>query len=109
MNDLSLIYFRVNELEFKFNESIKPNTQFQIKPKIECKIAKKDENVFVNLIVKINEDISSPVPFDLKVALAGTFKVKENFVLAENNQKAVLAEAFSILYPYLRAIVSQVP
>ena len=108
MNDLSLIYFRVNELEFKFNESIKPNTQFQIKPKIECKIAKKDENVFVNLIVKINEDISSPVPFDLKVALAGTFKVKENFVLAENNQKAVLAEAFSILYPYLRAIVSQV-
>lgn len=48
------------------------------------------------------------MPFDLKVALAGTFKVKENFVLAENNQKAVLAEAFSILYPYLRAIVSQV-
>ncbi|MDY4187344.1 MAG: protein-export chaperone SecB [Candidatus Borkfalkiaceae bacterium] len=105
---LSLVYFRVNEIEFKFNESIQPNSQFQIKPKIECKIAKKEDNVFVNLVLKINEDISSPVPFDLKVALAGTFKIKEGFVWDENDQKAVLSEAFVVLYPYLRAAVSQI-
>ena len=97
---LSLVYFRVNEIEFKFNESIQPNSQFQIKPKIECKIAKKEDNVFVNLVLKINEDISSPVPFDLKVALAGTFKIKEGFVWDENDQKAVLTEAFVVVYPY---------
>ncbi len=105
---LTLVYFRVNEVEFKFNETIQPNTQFQIKPKLECKIAKKDDNVFVNLILKINEDISAPVPFDLKVALAGTFKTKEDFVWNEADQKSVLAEAFTILYPYLRSIVSQI-
>ena len=51
---LSLVYYRVNELEFKFNESVKPNTSFQIKPKIECKVAKKDELLFVNVTLKIN-------------------------------------------------------
>ena len=59
---LSLIYYRVNELEFKFNEAVKPNTSFQIKPKIECKVAKKEETLYVNLTLKINEDISIGSP-----------------------------------------------
>lgn len=108
MNELSLVYFRVNELEFKFNENTKPNTQFQIKPKIECKIAKKDNNLFANLTLKINDDISSPVPFELKVTLGGTFSAPADFKFDDENRKAVLSEAFSVLYPYLRAIVSQV-
>ena len=107
MSNISLVYYRVNELEFKFNEAIKGNISFQIKPKIECKVAKKDDNLFVNLTLKINEDISSPVPFDLKVVLAGTFKVKDaSVILDESEQKAQIHEAFSVLYPYLRSTVS---
>lgn len=105
---LSLVYYRVNELEFKFNESVKPNTSFQIKPKIECKVAKKDELLFVNLTLKINEDISSPVPFNLRILLAGTFKAQDGGALESADQKAQVNEAFAILYPYLRAAVSSV-
>lgn len=105
---LSLVYYRVNELDFKFNESVKPNTAFQIKPKIECKLAKKEETLFVNLTLKINEDISSPVPFSLRVMLAGTFKTSDGSPLEIIDQKMQVSEVFSILYPYLRAIVSSV-
>ena len=103
---LSLIYYRVNELDFKFNEAVKPNSSFQIKPKIECKVAKKEETLFVNLTLKINEDISSPVPFDLKVMLAGTFKTGDGAPLDTIDQKTQVGEVFSVLYPYLRSIVS---
>jgi len=106
MSNLSLLYYRVNEIEFKFNEMQKPNTAFQIKPKIECKIAKKDDNVFANLKLKINEDISSPVPFNLKVVLVGTFKSKDVSVLDEIAQKAQVHDACAALYPYLRSIVA---
>ncbi|MBR4419702.1 MAG: protein-export chaperone SecB [Clostridia bacterium] len=109
MPNISLVYYRVNELEFKFNEAIKGNISFQIKPKIECKVAKKEENLFVNLALKINEDISSPVPFNLKVVLSGTFKLKDpNAVLDEAGQRAQVNEAFTVLYPYLRATVSSI-
>lgn len=103
---LSLVYYRVNEIEFKFNEAVKPNTAFQIKPKIECKVAKKEETLFVNITLKINEDISSPVPFNLKVMLAGTFKTADGAPLDSIDQKAQVGEVFEILYPYLRSIVS---
>ena len=106
MPNISLAYYRVNELEFKFNEAISGSVSFQIKPKIECKAAKKEDNLFVNLTLKINEDISSPVPFNLKVALAGTFKLKDASAVDEATQKAQVSEAFNVLYPYLRSIVS---
>lgn len=106
MSNLSLVYYRVSELEYKFNEAQKPNTTFQIKPKIECKVAKKEDNLFVNLKLKINEDISSPVPFNLKVVLVGTFKAKGEPAMDEASQKAQVTEVCSILYPYLRSVVA---
>ncbi len=105
---LSLVYYRVNKLEFSFNEGVKPNSSFQIKPKIECKIAKKEDMLFVNLTLKINEDISGPVPFNLKVLLAGTYKTADGSSLDLVDQKTQINEAFSILYPYLRSIVSSI-
>lgn len=105
---LSLVHYRVNEFDFKFNETVKPNTAFQIKPKIECKVAKKDELLFVNLTLKINEDISSPVPFEMRVLLSGTFKSQDGTSLETNDQKAQVNEAFAILYPYLRSTVSSI-
>ena len=69
-------------------------------------MAKKEETLFVNLTLKINEDISSPVPFDLKVMLAGTFKTGDGAPLDTIDQKTQVGEVFSVLYPYLRSIVS---
>jgi len=100
-NHIKLLNYKINKIEYKFNEQIKPGTQFQIKPKIECKMGRKDKNLFVNISIRINEDISSPVPFDLEVALFGQFVID-----IDSDQKTLLAEAIDTLYPYLRAAVA---
>ncbi len=102
-NHIKLLTFRINQIEYKFNEGIKPGTKFQIKPKIECKMGRNDKTLFVNLSARVNEDISSPVPFNLNVAMFGTFVVEK-----EEDQKVFVAEAMETLYPYLRAAVSAI-
>lgn len=99
--NIRLLSYRINKLSFSFHEGIKAGTKFQIKPKIECKMGRKDNTLFVNLSVRINEDISSPVPFDLDAALFGVFSVA-----AEQEQKVFIAEAMDCLYPILRAAVA---
>ena len=102
-NHIKLVTFRVNQIEYKFNEGIRPGTKFQIKPKIECKMGRNDKNLFINLSVRVNEDISSPVPFNLNAAMFGTFVVEN-----EADQKVFIAEAIETLYPFLRAAVSSI-
>ena len=66
-------------------------------------MGRNDKTLFVNLSARVNEDISSPVPFDLNVAMFGTFTV-----VSEEEQKVFIAEAIETLYPYLRASVSAI-
>ena len=98
---IALITYRINNIEFKFKEGIKAGTKFQIKPKIECKMGRNQNNLFVNLSVRINEDISSPVPFDLSINAFGTFTVTKDAAESE-----LLAEAMDALYPFVRAAVA---
>lgn len=98
---VSLINYRINGLEFKFKEGLKPGTKFQIKPKIECKMGRNQNTLFVNLSVRINEDISSPVPFDLAVTSFGTFNVTK-----EAEESVLVSEAMDTLYPFVRAAVA---
>ena len=98
---IKLVTFRVNEIEFKFNGATKPDTQFRITPKIESKLGQNGKNLFVNLSVRVNEDISSPVPFNLNVVMFGHFVAEK-----EAEQKVYAEEAIDILYPFLRAAVS---
>ena len=101
--NIQLLTYRVNQLEFKFNEGIKPGTKFNINPKIECKVGRKDKTLFVNLSVKINDDISSPVPFNILASLFATFVVKN-----EVEQNVFATEAMEVLYPFLRASVAAI-
>ena len=98
---IKLVTFRVNEIEFKFNGATKPDTQFRITPKIESKLGQNGKNLFVNLSVRINEDISSPVPFDLTVNAFGTFNVLKDATEAE-----LASETMDTLYPFVRAAVA---
>ncbi|MCI6734086.1 MAG: protein-export chaperone SecB [Clostridiales bacterium] len=98
---IKLVTFRVNEIEFKFNGAIKPDTQFRIVPKIESKLGQNGKNLFVNLSVRVNEDISSPVPFNLNVVMFGHFIAEK-----EAEQRVYIEEAIDTLYPFLRAAVS---
>ena len=101
--NVRLISYRVNKLNYSFHEGVKPGTKFQIKPKIECKMGRKEQTLFVNLSVRINEDISSPVPFDLDAGLFAVFTV-----VNEREQKTFIAEAIDCLYPIMRATVASV-
>ena len=98
---IKLVTFRVNEIEFKFNGATKPDTQFRITPKIESKLGQNGKNLFVNLSVRVNEDISSPVPFDLTVNAFGTFNVLKDATEAE-----LASETMDTLYPFVRAAVA---
>ena len=40
-DSIKLVYYRVNKINFKYNEQNKPDTKFQIKPKFSCKMGKK--------------------------------------------------------------------
>ena len=101
--NIQLASYRINQLEFKFNEAIKPGTKFNINPKIECKIGRKDKTLFVNLSAKVNDDLSSPVPFNLYCAMFATFVVQN-----EVDQSLYASEAMDVLYPFLRAAVASI-
>ena len=57
---IKLVTFRVNEIEFKFNGAIKPDTQFRITPKIESKLGQNGKNLFVNLSVRVTRIFPRP-------------------------------------------------
>ena len=99
--NIQLTSYRINQLDFKFNEGIKPGTKFNINPKIECKVGRKDKTLFVNLSAKVNDDISSPVPFNLHAALFATFVIHN-----EVDQSLYAQEAMDVLYPFLRAAIA---
>ena len=73
-NNLQLVGYRINKFDFKFHDKYKQTTQFKILPKIECRAGRNEKTLFVNLSVRINEDISSPVPFNIDVEMFGTCK-----------------------------------
>ena len=100
---IKLNNFKINKINYKFNEGIKAGEKFRIQPKIECKMGKNGKNLFVNLSVRINEDISSPVPFDLDVAMFGVFTI-----VSEEEQKVFVSEAIETLYPFLRSAVAAI-
>ncbi|MBO4323540.1 MAG: protein-export chaperone SecB [Clostridia bacterium] len=101
--NIKLVSYRINKLGFTFHDSIKPGAKFQIKPKIECKLGRKDNTLFVNLSVRINEDISSPVPFDLDASLFAVFNT-----VNEKDQNEYVAEAMDCLYPIMRAAIASI-
>ena len=100
---VKLVSYRINEIEYKFNEGIKPGEKFQITPKIECKLGRNGNNLFVNLSARINEDISSPVPFNVRIAMFATFTATE-----EAEQQVYIKEAIETLYPFLRASLAAI-
>ena len=100
---IQLAFYRINNLEFKINGNLPNGTKLNIVPKIECKVGVNDKTLLVNLSVRINNDISSPVPFNLTVEMFANFKIKE-----ETEQSVYASEAMESLYPFLRASVASI-
>ena len=96
------------ELSFKLNRvRINPEERLDIKPQFSRqvrKVAGNDKLNFVALSVKIESTEQEPKPFDIFVTLVGVFDVED--VKSDAEERKFVIEATSLLYPYLRASVS---
>lgn len=97
------------ELSYKLNRvQIAPNQRLDIKPQFARQVRKPNDNkklVFISLAVKIESTEQEPKPFDINVNLVGVYELeKEDYTQQE--ERAFVIEATQMLYPYLRATVT---
>ena len=96
------------EISFKLNRvKLNPEDKLDIKPQFSRQVRKVNANEklnFVALSVKIESTEKEPKPFDINVTLVGVFEVSD--VRNENEERKFVIEATKLLYPYLRACVT---
>ncbi len=96
------------ELSFKLNRvKLNPENKLDIKPQFSRQVRKVNGNDvlnFVALSVKIESTENEPKPFDINVTLVGVFDLEEAANDAE--ERDFVIEATRIIYPYLRAAVT---
>ena len=96
------------ELSFKINRvKIAAETKLDIKPQFSRQVRKISghENLsFIAMSVKIESTEAEPKPFDINVTLVGVFEAEE--VRGDAEERRFVIEATKVLYPYLRAAVT---
>lgn len=96
------------EISFKLNR-IKLNTEdrLDIKPQFSRQVRKVNGNEklnFISLSVKIESTDAEPKPFNIDVTIVGIFEVED--VHGEQEERKFVIEATKLVYPYLRAAVT---
>lgn len=96
------------QLSYKLNRvKIEPQQRLDIKPQFSRQVRKANDNaklIFVNLAVKIATNENEPKPFDLDVSIVGIFELGE--VPDATQEREFVIQATSMLYPYLRSMVT---
>lgn len=96
------------ELSFKLNRvKIAPNDKLDIKPQFSRQVRKvngNDKLNFLALSVKIESTDEEPKPFNINVTLVGIFEVED--VKNNDEERRFVIEATKVVYPYLRAAVT---
>lgn len=96
------------QLSFKLNRvRIEPNQRLDIKPQFSRQVRKSNENpkmMFVNLKVAVLTNENEPKPFDIEVSIVGIYELAE--VADARQERDFVIEATSMLYPYLRSMVT---
>lgn len=96
------------QLSYKMNRvRIEPQQKLDIKPQFSRQVRKANENpklIFVNLSVKIASTAEEPKPFDLDVSVVGIYELGEE--PNPQQEREFVIEATSMLYPYLRSLVT---
>lgn len=95
------------ELFFKMNRiKLNQDEKFDIKPQFSRQLRKvqgNDKLNFISLSVKIESTEAEPKPFDIAVTLVGVFEVD---VANDREERSFVVEGTKLLYPYLRATVT---
>ena len=96
------------QLSFKLNRvRLEPNQRLDIKPQFSRQVRKSNENpkmMFVNLKVAVLTNENEPKPFDIEVSIVGIYELAE--VATPQQERDFVIEATSMLYPYLRSMVT---
>lgn len=96
------------ELSFKLNRvRLNPEDKLDIKPQFSRQVRKvngNDKLNFVVLSVKIESTDAEPKPFNINVTLVGVFEVED--VKNDAEERRFVIEATKVVYPYLRAAVT---
>jgi preprotein translocase subunit SecB len=96
------------ELSYKLNRvRIDPQQRLDIRPQFSRQVRKANDNPklnFVSLSVKVETTEQEPKPFNINVSIVGIFELDEE-PNAQQEREFVI-EATSVLYPYLRAMVT---
>ncbi|MEG1711135.1 MAG: protein-export chaperone SecB [Clostridia bacterium] len=101
--------YAVNAIHFNMNESfqLKPERQIRINPNFQRAIIKIDEN---NALVKLSINIletNEPLPFTFSATISGVFEL-EQWSSSQALANIMEDTALTVLFPYLRALVSTV-
>ena len=110
MNVLEFNGYSVKEIQYKKNEHFKSDeTSVNLNPNFDFNYDVKDSTINVELSIKIGNMDSDNLPFSVYVSIVGKF----TFHAEEDTQSVGLTElvqtnSLAILYPYLRALVSNI-
>lgn len=96
------------ELSFKLNRvRFDPQQRLDIKPQFSRQVRKANDNPrlnFVALSVKVESTEQEPKPFNINVAIVGIFELEAQ--PEPQQERDFVIEATSLLYPYLRSLVT---
>ena len=98
----------LEEFSFKLNRvRLEPNQVLDINPQFARQIRKSNDNPRINLVAlsfKIESTEEKPKPYDISVTVVGMFELEKE--ADKNEEKAFAIDATQLLYPYLRAAVT---
>lgn len=96
------------EISFKLNRiKLNPEDRLDIKPQFSRQVRKVNGNEklnFISLSVKIESTDAEPKPFNIDVTIVGILEVED--VHGEQEERKFVIEATKLVYPYLRAAVT---
>lgn len=107
MSYLNFINYRVLDLEYirKKDVKLKRGEVVELKPKLKVH-AEHDANNDMVLVTLTLSGVDN-LPFDLKASIQGQFKYIHDGKLPSNYMHNVQNNAATILFPYLRSVISQ--
>lgn len=101
---LKFLGYRVSSIKFSIN-NVDTNATFQLSPSIKFEFGLKGTRCSLITTVVLKQTEDNRTPFDLEVSIVGQFNITS---LAENSIPEISKAACSILYPYVRAVVSNI-
>ena len=99
---IKFLDYRVSKVEFYLNKTEKQSNELNVEGSSDKEVDKELKNMLVELNVEIGDKDESP--FFMSICLEGLFELSQDYLDYDIN--LFYSNALSILYPYVRAIVS---